>query len=148
MQLIFDTIDWLRYNRDEDEATYSKLLKELKRRRSTSHDTHVDAPIMPSFRALCQGFLASRFERCFHGKGLPFRLRLVPLLPAWERESENREGDEEGEKKKRASACVLECARDCLRVCKRGSSARLPFARHPKPQSAVPAPPASNAALP
>ena len=29
-QLILDTLEWLRYNRDEDEATYIKLLEELK----------------------------------------------------------------------------------------------------------------------
>jgi hypothetical protein len=44
---------------------------------------------------------------------------------------------------------VIECVRDCVRVGERDQRALAicsPFA--PKPQSAVPAPPASNAALP
>jgi hypothetical protein len=46
IQVILDTLDWLRYNRDEDEATYIKLLEELK---------DVAAPVMQHMsKALAQ----------------------------------------------------------------------------------------------
>ena len=46
IQVILDTLDWLRYNRDEDEATYINLLDELK---------DVAAPVMQHMsKALAQ----------------------------------------------------------------------------------------------